>query len=635
MRFRSSVVVASAAGSLVLLCLATAVRAQSGIIQPVSRVATLATGAIQGTVQDEKGSPVAGAAVSALGATTALAYTDRSGRFELRTLPPGPYLVRAHLSGFVAPRGQIVDVRPSVRTSSSIAMRRTATPNVIAAGVGVGIESQPDTSTDAAAGTNAASTGGDDHGETAWRLRHARRSVLKDATIPADLLAADEPPASTAGSSGFFSSAADSAHAVTNLFAGTAFNGQVNLLTTGSLDSPLQMFTPENFSRSVTYLALGAPVGEHADWAVRAALTQGDVASWIVAGDYTTRAPATHRIDTGWSYSAQRYDGVNFRNAADGTRNAGAVYAFDTYSVTPAITLTYGGRFAHYDYLEDGTLLSPRASVTLSPADRFRISTLVSRRALAPGAEEFMPRMDTAVWLPPQRTFSSLAGQLQAEYTNHVEVEVERDLAAATISVRAFKQHVTDQLVTVFGVDMPGSPSANLGHYLIGNVGDLDAAGVSAGFRTAVAGRVHGSVEYAISRARWGQPDELGVALLVMPTMTRTEPDRIHDLSTTVETDVPETATRVLVVYRLSNAFARPFTGPEGPAGDQTSNIDTRFDVQVHQSLPFMDFGSAKWEALVAVRNFFRDAAVDSSVYDELLVVRPPKRFVGGITLKF
>jgi hypothetical protein len=213
-------------------------------------------------------------------------------------------------------------------------------------------------------------------------------------------------------------------------------------------------------------------------------------------------------------------------------------------------------------------------------------------------------------------------------------VEVERDLAAATVSVRAFRQHVSDQLVTVFGVDMPGSPAANLGHYLIGNAGDLDASGISAGFRTAVAGRVHGSVEYAISRATWGQPDNVGAALLLMPTISRTEPDRIHDLSTTVETDVPETSTRVLVVYRLSNAFARPFT-PSDTQGDQSSNIDSRFDVQVHQSLPFMDFGSARWEALVAVRNFFRDASVDSSVYDELLVVRPPKRVVGGITLKF
>jgi hypothetical protein len=38
---------------------------------------------------------------------------------------------------------------------------------------------------------------------------------------------------------------------------------------------------------------------------------------------------------------------------------------------------------------------------------------------------------------------------------------------------------------------------------------------------------------------------------------------------------------------------------------------------------------------LVAVRNFFRETAPDQSVYDELLVVRPPKRVVGGLTLRF
>ena len=38
---------------------------------------------------------------------------------------------------------------------------------------------------------------------------------------------------------------------------------------------------------------------------------------------------------------------------------------------------------------------------------------------------------------------------------------------------------------------------------------------------------------------------------------------------------------------------------------------------------------------LIAVRNFFRETAPDQSVYDELLVVRPPKRIVGGVTMRF
>ena len=44
-----------------------------------------------------------------------------------------------------------------------------------------------------------------------------------------------------------------------------------------------------------------------------------------------------------------------------------------------------------------------------------------------------------------------------------------------------------------------------------------------------------------------------------------------------------------------------------------------------------MDFANAHWEMLVGVRNLFRDAADEASVYDELLVVRPPKRIVGGL----
>ena len=630
-----------ASATLALLCTASLVRAQSVLqIQPITHVASLATGSIQGMVQDEKGLPVAGAVVSALGATTAVALTDRTGRFELRTLSPGPYLVRAHLTGFVAPRGQIVEVRPSARSSSSISMRRaavtvgTSSAPILAAGVGATASGSDGDAPppDAAAASGPASNATDDHSETAWRLRHARRSILKDATIPEELLADDAPPTQSGfGPSNLFGRAVGSpARLATNLFGGTPFSGQVNLLTLGSFDTPQQLFSPDNFSRSVAYLALGAPVGEHADWTVRAALTQGDIASWIVAGEYTTRAPARHRYDLGWSYSMQRYDGGNIaalRSVTDGSRNAGVLYGFDTYSITPMLAVTYGGRYARYDYLDDRGLLSPRISLTLSPAEHFRISTMLSQRAVAPGAEEFNPRIESGVWLPPQRTFSSLVAShpLEAEYTNHVEVEAERDVATATVSIRVFHQHVADQLVTLFGIDVPGAPAAHLGHYFITNAGDVDASGLSAGVRAAIASRVHGSVEYTVTRARWTSGGDAVYAMLLAPSAVNAETNRIHNVATSVETEVPETATHVVFLYRVSNAFA----------GSERQSLDARFDMQVRQSLPFLDFSSAKWAMLVAVRNFFRDAAPDQSMYDELLVVRPPKRIVGGLSVKF
>src|SRR5437773_1268535 len=124
MRRQGRSMASAAVGVLILFCLATAVSAQGE--SQVLRVASVATGSIAGVVQDEKGAAVAGAVVSALGPTTAVAVTDPGGRFELRTLSPGPYVLRARLTGFVASRGQIVEVRSSARASSSIALHHLA-----------------------------------------------------------------------------------------------------------------------------------------------------------------------------------------------------------------------------------------------------------------------------------------------------------------------------------------------------------------------------------------------------------------------------------------------------------------------------------------------------------------------------
>jgi hypothetical protein len=636
----------AAVGGLVLLGLSTGAAAQGAPQrQAVTHVASVTPGAIHGTVQDERGAPVAGATVSALGATTVIAVSDRGGRFEMRTLTPGPYLLRAHLAGYVASRGQMVEVRPNSRASSAIALRHSAAAAptsaypVLTAGLGSAPDPAPATPDEPSA---ASPRTDDDHTDLAWRLRHLRRGILKDATVPEEILVDDTPP-DQAVFGGFGRAVSSPARFTTNFFAGTPFSGQVNLLTSGSFDTPQQLFSADNFSRSTAYLALGAPVGDYADWTMRAALTQGDLASWILAGEYTTRAPARHRYDLGLSYSTQRYDGGNFaalRSVTDGSRNAGAIYVFDSFAVTPRITLTYGGRYARYDYLDSRSLVSPRAALTFEPVDHFRITGAVSRRALAPGAEEFMPRMDSGIWLPPQRTFSSLNGRpLEAERATHVEFEMERDIASATVSLRAFRQQISDQLVTLFGVDVPGSKAA-IGHYYIADAGDVQATGVSAGARAAIAGRIHGSVEYSVARTQFTSPASPGYMLVFAPYATRAE--RIHDVAAALETDVPETSTHVVVLYRLSNSFARPgaVDGQGAPAVIAQSAVDrapldSRFDVQVRQSLPFMDFSTAKWEMLIGVRNFFRETAPDQSVYDELLVIHPPKRVVGGLTLKF
>lgn len=634
--------IAAAVGGLVLLPLTAA--AQSMPSQ-VTRVASLPSGSIAGVVQDEQGAPIPGAMVSAFGATTAMAVTDRIGRFELRSLSPGPYLVRAHVSGYVGARGRIVEVRSSVRTASSIALRHlhanpivplSATLPVVAAGFGAIADATAATPAPAAAPSSGdtqpdASTD-DDHGEVAWRLRHLRRGVLRDVVLPARAFTDDS--FQDARVPGLFAAAARSAGFATSIFAGMPFSGQVNLLTTGSFDSPQQLFDATNLARGIADFSLKAPAGDRADWSMRGALTEGDLASWYVAGNYARRAPGRHRYDLGLSYSTQRYDGGNpgaLRSVTGGSRNVGGLSAFDTFALTSSLAVTYGARFSRYDYLPEvgSGLSSPRVGLAFSPGDVWRVTMLASSRALAPGAEEFLPPTDVGLWLPPQRTFSSLVEgrALQPERTNHIAVETERDFGAATVSMRVFRQRVTDQLVTLFGLDAPGVPGAELGHYFVANGGDVDASGWSAGVRTATASRVHGSVEYSMTSARWARGGtDTAYLLLVAPSVVPATMDRVHALSTSVETNLTETSTRIFLMYRVTSS---------GSAVTDRPAYDSRFDVQVHQSLPFMDFSTARWEMLLAVRNTFRDASAESSVYDELLVSKPPKRIVGGLSVRF
>src|SRR5690606_36353357 len=114
----------------------------------------------------------------------------------------------------------------------------------------------------------------------------------------------------------------------------------------------------------------------------------------------------------------------------------------------------------------------------------------------------------------------------------------------------------------------------------------------------ALAAHVRGSVDYSIASATWVQgPPAADIAHMsgTIPAVVRDDPERIHDLMTSVEAEVPQTATRVLMYYRVSNAFVK--TNAEGPV----RGMDGRFDVQINQALPFMNFLNSNWEMLVAV----------------------------------
>jgi hypothetical protein len=634
MRRGHRVLTAAAIVGITAMGVPSSVRAQVRV--PETQTVRLMRGAIVGSVIDERGGAVAGATVSALGRTWVTTVTDLRGQFQLDSLPPGEYVLQAHLTGFAGSRREIVRVAAGTsapeqlltlrRLDNAVGTSGSAPPVYARPIIAAGIELPSVTLSDKAEGDKSADAD-HPHTETAWRLRHIKRSILKDSST---FVLVDNDDKIDTGS--VFGRAVDSAASMAaTFFTDLPFSGEVNVLTTSAF-APGDLFSGGFLPRGVAYLAIGAPTPA-GDWSLRAAVSQGDLSSWIVSGAFASDDEGVHRYDFGYTYSTQEYLGGNpaaLAGVKDGSRNVGELFAYDRWAVARRVTLDYGGRYAHHDYLPDRSVFSPTVGITIEPVDDTRITATVAQRMVAPGAEEFVANEMPGPWLPPERTFAPLGGlgdnDFRVERARYVDLSLEREFGGAyVLGVRRFFQNVDDQLVTLFGLHLPDGPQS-LGHYYVATAGAVDAAGWAFRVASAPNHRIRGAVDYSITRARWlSRGDDIAP---FAPAAVRADMENIHDITTSLETEIPETSTRVYVLYKFNTAFTRSNAELTRPG------LDYRFDVQVNQALPFA-VGGTQWEVLVGVRNLFRDPNQPGSVYDELLVVNPPKRVVGGFLVRF
>ena len=179
---------------------------------------------------------------------------------------------------------------------------------------------------------------------------------------------------------------------------------------------------------------------------------------------------------------------------------------------------------------------------------------------------------------------------------------------------------------------MPGGPQTPLGHYFVGTAGDIDARGWGVSLIQEMAGYVRGEVEYTVTTAYWlpsSNPAFAGAPRGMRSAATGWS-ENVHDLQTSIDARIPQTATRFSAKYRINTAF---WDGNTDPLARPASS--NRFNVRVNQSLPFLRFSNADWEMLLDIRNTFREADAAASIYDEALALRAPKRIVGGLLVKF
>jgi len=605
---------------------------------PVTQAASVAVGQIVGVVTDAAGVPLDGAMISAFGPSgSELALADVTGRFVLLSLIPGGYFIQAHLQGFAASGRELVEVSPAAPTIHTITLSRIGqVAKPLVAGVALSIRDDANEQIEESEevpfdGDGAETSVPHDHGEKAWRLRRARRSVLKEVQTQ---IVKDAPMPVGGSNGGAVRMLARTFESPARLAMGLLalpLTGEVNLLTRGTLNSAADTLTGETRPAGIANLAVGAPVWR-GDWSARAAMTTGDVTSWVVSGAYVADPDVSHRVGFGVSYGRQRYQGVNpaALTVPSESRYAASFAVSDSWTVSRRLTVDYGGRYATYGYAEEDGLFSPRVAFAVTPVTGLRIKVSGTQETVAPGAEEFLPPSDTGLWLPPERTFSALSpwGGLHPERTRHVDVGLEYDLPDLyVVGVRRFYQDVSDQMVTLFGVDELGNVPT--GHYYLARAGSATSRGWMVTLSRQVGDQFNASLDYGIGQAHWGQHGADAALNTLVPGAVRPDVESFHDLSGVLETEIPATATRVFVRCRVNTAFVRADIS-EDPIG-----LDARFDIRLNQALPFTPFEGSQWEVLIAVRSLFFEPHDASSMFDELLVARPPRQFVGGLAVRF
>jgi hypothetical protein len=583
-------------------------------------------GRIEGVVRDQVGQPVHAVSIIAMGATVAAARSDTDGRFSL-VLEPGEYVLRVSRAGYISTYREAVHVRSSAPLKREITLVKADTAVLRAGLPATAVPGQPEPSP---AGEPAGRAGVHAHSEAAWRLRHLRRSVLRDSGMG---LVFDPPESDTFSrrASRFDPSADGAARLASSLFSGADFTGQVNFLTTSLLDTSVG-WLPDTWPRRIASFTIGSVQGVRGDWRMRGAIGGGDLRSWALLGEYQSPAGASHEVRLGVSYSAQGY--MPERNdrlaaATPAARSVAGIYAYDRWTAR-AFEIDYGARIDRYDYIASPELFSPRVSGRLRlPSRLFAVGT-ASQRMIAPGADEFLPPASPGPWVPPERTFSALLGgrPLQAERVRHLDVGLGREFGrgdrALRVIVRAVRQSSGDQIATLFGLDS----ASGVGHYYVAAPGDVDVRSWNVEVSRRLLGRIDARVEYAVADAAWGRHFFTWMLRRSAPSVVRRQHERLHDLTTVLTADLPETSTRISFAYRVNSAFSHEERASLPVAAG-------RFDLRLHQALPYQPIRGASLEVLVAVRTLFRELGRGGSFYDELLTVSPPLRLMGGVQVRF
>jgi Carboxypeptidase regulatory-like domain/TonB dependent receptor len=558
-------------------------------------------GGVLGWVENTQGMPVAGAVISLFGkgirGGSLVTLSDTSGQFFLPSLPAGSYTLRALGRGHEPAPAQTITVLAQKDSVFTVSL----TP--------VG-ESGEGTSEDPADGDRTeADRAAAAREELKWLLRHKRRSVLEyhDDVIAE---ASAELPVANEDRSDRVAVYVPALAGTFEVVATPAVIGDDGVLTVA-----------DGVPTSLGVLRLHGKMADFGEWRLGGLVTESENTAWRMAAEFVLNPGDGHEIQTGGGYGTRyvRPLAGEGPGASLDARSVGSLFAHDTWRISEGWTAGFGARHSYVGFLHDANSIDGYASLERALGRDGTMRGSVSIRTLAPGGDLLtLSTLGSA----PVLGLTRVDDDLRAERIMRYQLGVDRSNGGATFGAFVFREHVTDQLVNIHG--MAASDALR-----IVNGGGVDVQGVGMSLEQRFGNSVNGSLTYCYGRTSRHGEGRMPSLLHEVPGFSADFSEGgFHDLVARLETFIELTDTRLTAYYRVNTL---------DPKGDATSRsvTNSRFDIRLSQGLPFMQpLTRADWELLVAVRNLFYDE-LEGGMLDEVAVLHPTKRVMGGIAVKF
>lgn len=555
---------------------------------------------VQGLVEDARGVPVPGALISVFGKGLSggglIAFSDDEGRFLLSGVPAGSYTLRAVGRGHRPAMARQITVLPDKRAYFAVSLTSPALgANTLGEGAEVAAEGRR------AAGAeplSTAATHANAEREMRWTVRHRRRSVLEALQPAAE---SDTQRASLSSPAG--------AHT-------TDLAGRLEVLantTATGEDAATSVFERPT---GLGLLRLDGRLADNVTWSLAGLVAETENTSWRMAAEFVVEPDGRHRIEAGTGYgSGLLRPATGNREADSSDGGAGVLFARDTLTLSRDLSATVGARWSYLGFLRASNYLDPAGTLTWKRG-RHALQASATIHTLAPGGDLLtLSSLATA----PAISFAVMDAGLRAERITRYEIELTRTEGALTLGARAFREGTRDQLVNLFDDDTPGG-------LRIVNARGLVSTGLGLSVGRRLGRALSGSVDYAVGMASRGATTEAGDALHPVSASLFSGDARFQDVVARLETLLDRSGTRVVAYYRINLVT---------PEDGSASHKSTRFDLQLNQGLPFMTaLTRADWELLLAFRNLFYEDS-EGGLLDEVAVHNPPKRIVGGVSVRF